>query len=65
MSWSVGNAKQELRGSNYVVTKQVSGAAKIDMLMALFNAAMLMFYNPEASGKDMDGYLRHLAGYAA
>jgi phage terminase large subunit-like protein len=50
MDWSVGNAKQTLRGSNYVVTKEVSGAAKIDMLMALFNAAMLMFQNPEASG---------------
>ncbi len=50
MSWSVGNAKQTLKGSNYVVTKEVSGAAKIDMLMALFNAAMLMFQNPEASG---------------
>lgn len=49
MAWAVGNAKQELKGSNYVVTKQVSGAAKIDMLMALFNAAMLMFQNPEAA----------------
>ncbi len=50
MQWAVGNAKQELKGSNYVVTKQASGAAKIDPLMALFNAAMLMFRNPEASG---------------
>ncbi|WP_037431568.1 terminase large subunit domain-containing protein [Sinorhizobium fredii] len=48
MAWSVGNAKQTLKGSNYVVTKEVSGAAKIDLLMALFNAAMLMFLNPEA-----------------
>ncbi|RVJ03359.1 terminase large subunit [Sinorhizobium medicae] len=48
MAWCVGNAKQTLRGSNYVVTKEVSGAAKIDLLMALFNAAMLMFLNPEA-----------------
>ncbi|OLP56661.1 terminase [Rhizobium rhizosphaerae] len=48
MAWSVGNAKQTLRGSNYVVTKEVSGAAKIDNLMAMFNAAMLMFLNPEA-----------------
>jgi phage terminase large subunit-like protein len=47
MAWCVGNAKQVLRGSNYVVTKEVSGAAKIDVLMALFNAAMLMFLNPE------------------
>lgn len=49
MAWSVGNAKQTLRGSNYVVTKEVSGAGKIDMLMALFNAAMLMFLNPTTS----------------
>lgn len=48
MAWCAGNAKQTLRGSNYIVTKEVSGAAKIDMLMALFNAAMLMFLNPEA-----------------
>ncbi len=51
MDWSIGNAKQELRGSNYVVTKEISGAAKIDMLMALFNAAMLMFRNPVAKPK--------------
>jgi phage terminase large subunit-like protein len=49
MSWAVGNAKQTLKGSNYVVTKEVSGAAKIDMLMALFNAAMLMFQNPQSA----------------
>ena len=51
MAWNVGNAKQTLRGSNYVVTKEVSGAAKIDMLMALFNASMLMFANPVAAEK--------------
>lgn len=56
MGWSVGNAKQELRGSNYVVTKEISGAAKIDMLMALFNAAMLMFRNPEAKAKKVSVY---------
>lgn len=50
MAWAVGNAKQELRGSNYVVTKAAAGAAKIDPLMALFNAAMLMFQNPAAAG---------------
>ncbi|KQS86949.1 terminase large subunit [Rhizobium sp. Leaf383] len=54
MAWAVGNAKQTLRGSNYVVTKEVSGAAKIDPLMALFNAAMLMFMNPEAAGTGID-----------
>ncbi|WP_210526369.1 terminase large subunit [Rubellimicrobium arenae] len=49
MGWAVGNAKQELRGSNYVVTKQAAGAAKIDPVMALFDAAMLMFQNPQAA----------------
>jgi phage terminase large subunit-like protein len=49
MAWSVGNAKQELRGNNYMVTKQASGAAKIDPVMATFNAAMLMFLNPVAA----------------
>lgn len=51
MAWAVGNAKTELRGSNYIVTKQAAGASKIDPLMATFNAAMLMFLNPEAYRK--------------
>lgn len=53
MAWCVGNAKQTLKGSNYVVTKEVSGAGKIDLLMAMFNAAMLMFQNPEAAGNTV------------
>ncbi|MEE2860852.1 MAG: terminase large subunit [Pseudomonadota bacterium] len=53
MSWTVGNAKTELKGSNYIVTKQAAGSAKIDALMATFNAAMLMFGNPEASGPSV------------
>jgi phage terminase large subunit-like protein len=52
MGWAVGNAKEELRGSNYVVTKQTAGAAKIDPLMATFNAAMLMFLNPQAADQS-------------
>ncbi|WP_408592002.1 terminase large subunit domain-containing protein [Paracoccus marcusii] len=53
MAWTVGNAKTELKGSNYIVTKQAAGSAKIDALMATFNAAMLMFGNPEASGPSV------------
>ncbi|MDO5658300.1 MAG: terminase large subunit [Paracoccus sp. (in: a-proteobacteria)] len=53
MGWNVGNAKTELKGSNYVVTKQVAGSAKIDLLMATFNAAMLMFGNPVARGASV------------
>ena len=53
MAWCVGNARQVLRGSNYIVTKEVSGAGKIDPLMALFNASMLMFLNPQSVGKSV------------
>ena len=52
MGWAVGNAKQELRGSNYVLTKSQAGSAKIDPLAATLNAAMLMFQNPEAQGRS-------------
>lgn len=50
MSWCVANAKTEMRGNAQVVTKQISGAGKIDPLMALFNGFMLMSWNPEAQG---------------
>lgn len=62
MAWAVGNAKTELRGSNYIVTKQAAGASKIDPLMATFNAAMLMFQNPVAvSAFDAEAWI---ASYA-
>lgn len=59
MAWAVGNAKQELKNSNYLITKQAAGSAKIDPLMALFNAAMLMFLNPVAAPR------RNLADFLA
>jgi phage terminase large subunit-like protein len=49
-AWAAGNAKQRLKGSNYVVEKELAGAAKIDPLIALFNAAMRMRENPQAAG---------------
>lgn len=57
MAWSVTNAKAEMKGSNWIVTKQRSGSAKIDAVMATFNAAMLMFGNPAATGGGIDGML--------
>lgn len=54
MRWSVGNAKVKVVGNAIVVTKQVSGTAKIDPLMATFNAVQLMSLNPEAMLPDYD-----------
>lgn len=50
MLWCVGNAKVEPRANSIMITKQKSGTAKIDPLMAMFNAVTLMSLNPEAPG---------------
>jgi phage terminase large subunit-like protein len=49
MAWCVGNAKVELKGNAVLITKQASGSAKIDSLMALFDAAGPMLNEPDAN----------------
>jgi phage terminase large subunit-like protein len=46
MNWCVGNAKIVPTGNAILITKQASGFAKIDPLMATFNAVSLMALNP-------------------
>lgn len=52
MRWAVGNARVEQQKNAITINKQVSGTAKIDPVMALFDAVSLMALNPQASGRS-------------
>lgn len=58
MAWCVGNAKVVPAGNAVNITKQASGTAKIDPLMATFNAVSLMALNPAAgAGTIQQGFV--------
>ncbi|ORL58104.1 terminase large subunit [Pseudomonas putida] len=57
MAWCVGNAKVEPRANSIMITKQASGSAKIDPLMAMFNAVTLMALNPPACNKKFQMFV--------
>lgn len=59
MSFSVSNAATEQSGNATIVTKAASGTAKIDPLMAVFNAVTLMSLNPTATQVDISGFLNN------
>jgi len=54
VNWCVGNCKVVPRSNALLVTKEASGKAKIDPVMALFNAMELMSYNPETKRDSFD-----------
>ena len=54
MTWCAGNARIVMKGNGMMISKQESGTAKIDPLIATFNAVALMSLNPEPINKDYE-----------
>jgi len=57
MAWSVGNAKVEPKGNAILITKQASGSAKIDPLMALFDATSLLAIAQAGAGVHQQAFV--------
>lgn len=53
MAWCVSNARIEDKGNAILVTKAASGKAKIDPVMAVFDAVTMMNLEPEAQGNSV------------
>lgn len=61
-NWCAGNAKAVVRGNGLYITKQISGTAKIDPLIAMFNAVDIMQTNPEPMDDAFDVSKMVIAG---
>ncbi|MFJ7787719.1 terminase large subunit [Pseudomonas sp. NPDC096925] len=59
MAWACGNAKGVPSANAFLITKQASGTAKIDPLMATFNAVSLMALNPQPEKSLSDHIMKH------
>lgn len=56
MSWCVSNALVQLRGANLFVSKELSGAGKIDPVIAMLNAVKVMETGPVAATSQKSPY---------
>lgn len=56
MTWCASNAKGVMKGNGLMITKQESGTAKIDPLIAMFNAVALMSLNPQPAQTENTVY---------
>jgi phage terminase large subunit-like protein len=53
LSWCVGNAVVRQTSTAMMIARDEAGFGKVDPLMALFNAAVLMALNPKAAGSSV------------
>ena len=53
LDWSVGNARIKVQGNAIMITKQASGIAKIDPLMALLDAGQILLEEAATAGPSI------------
>lgn len=65
MDWCVSNAKEEKGRQSVMIVKDAAGTAKIDPLVAAFNATKLLENNPASQGDGIDDFLAAMKARAA